>query len=378
MKLKTTLTIEAAREFAKSITDDIFMEGFMEGLKQAEEAGWDVLTVEAIPGPEDTYDVVIDQPSGVIVGWFLPSWEAELLAIPGGEPASELHVTLGYFGDASAMSADQQRTLLGVVSEVAQRHTELNGDLRGIGRFTNGEPTDAFWVGVDIPGLAELRDDLISSLATAGVETTGHGSGKAFIPHVTVAYLPAEAPTPPVTVAGVPVGVRELTVAIGGARHRLSLAAPPMDGEVMESSYTAYVPDIVTKSKATVEEDRFTLAPWYIPNRLDAHGDWTDPQEIQKALWGYVKTEDREIKLQHNTEIRAGEWLEAVTWPFEVEVPLMKADGTIAKHKYPAGTTFMGVQWDPWAWELVKSGDLRGFSIGGKGDMVLADLPGAD
>lgn len=380
MTRKITLPVEAAREFAKSITDDIFMEGFMEGLKQAEENGWDALTVEAIPGPDDTFDVVISEPSGVIVGWFIPEWEAARLALPGGEPAADLHVTLGYFGEAADMSADDQRKLLGVTAEVAARHPFLSGELRGIGRFTNGQPTDAFWVGVDIPRLAELRDDLISSLEGAGISTTGFGAGKAFIPHITVAYLPAEAPTPPVTVAGVPTDVTELTVAIGGARHRLPLVAPLYaDGEVaVDQSYSAYIPDIVTKSRETIEEQRFTLAPWYIPNKLDAHGDWTDPQEIQKALWGYVKTDDRRIRLQHNTDIVAGEWVEAMTWPFEVEVPLTKADGTVTKHKYPAGTTFMGTQWEPWAWELVKSGDLRGFSIGGSGDMVLADLPGAD
>jgi hypothetical protein len=35
----------------------------------------------------------------------------------------------------------------------------------------------------------------------------------------------------------------------------------------------------------------------------------------------------------------------------------------------------MGVQWEPWAWELVKKGKLTGYSIGGKAERMLVDLP---
>lgn len=374
MTRKATMPIEAAKTLAKSITDDIFMEGFMRGLAEAEAANWDAVTIMEEETAEG-FDVSIVEPSGVIVGWFLNSWEADKLALPGGEPASDLHITLGYFGDASAMSADQQRKLIGVTSEVALRHTELEGELRGVGRFSNGQETDPFWVGADIPGLAELRDDLISSLETAGIPTTGFGAGKAFVPHITVAYLQADDPTPPVTVRGVHAGVTELTIAIGGARHKVSLTPRATEAYPEETQLSAYIPQLVTKSRATIEEDRFTLGPWYVPNSVDAHGDWTDPAEIQKALWGYVDSGDRDIRLQHNRDIKAGRWVEAMTWPFEVEVPLTKADGTITKYKYPAGTPFMGVVWDEWAWELVKAGELRGFSIGGTGDLLLANLP---
>lgn len=374
MNRKTTLPIEAAKELAKSITDDIFMEGFMEGLKQAEESGWDAVTIEAMPTPDGGYDVTVSEPAGIIVGWFLSPYEAETLAIPGGEPASDLHITLGYFGDASAMSADQQRTLIGVTSEVAQRHTEFEGVLQGVGRFSNGQETDPFWVGANIPGLTALRDDLISSLTTAGINTTGFGADS-FVPHITVAYLQADEATPPVTVRGVHAYVRDLTVAIGGTRHKVSLAPAPLDGETSPlQELSAYVPDLVTKSKATIEEDRYSMGPWYVPNSVDAHGDFTDPQELQKALWGYVDSGDREIRLQHNRDIVAGRWVEAMTWPFEVEVPLTKADGTITKYKYPAGTPFMGVKWEPWSWALVKAGELRGFSIGGTGDLIEVDF----
>jgi hypothetical protein len=123
------------------------------------------------------------------------------------------------------------------------------------------------------------------------------------------------------------------------------------------------------------DEKKFTLGPWYIPDQQDAHGEWTDSEELQSALWSYVKNGDRQIRLQHNKNVVAGEWVEAMTWPYSVTVPMTKADGTAEDVTYPAGTVFMGVQWKDWAWELVKAGKLSGYSIGGKSERVLVDLP---
>jgi hypothetical protein len=121
-------------------------------------------------------------------------------------------------------------------------------------------------------------------------------------------------------------------------------------------------------------ERRFTLGPMYVPNQLDAHNEWTDPDELQTALWEYVKSGDRRIRLQHNREIVAGEWVEAMTMPFPISVPMMKSNGDRSMVDFPENTVFMGVIWEPWAWELVKSGKLRGYSIGGKAARVLVDL----
>lgn len=117
--------------------------------------------------------------------------------------------------------------------------------------------------------------------------------------------------------------------------------------------------------KAVNEEKRYTLSPWYIPQSVDAHGEWTDREEVQQAFWDYLALDNRDIRLQHNLEIVAGQWVEGLTWPHEVKVPVKHPDGE-KEYTFPAGTPFLGVVWQPWAWELIKSGDLRGLSIGGK------------
>lgn len=125
-----------------------------------------------------------------------------------------------------------------------------------------------------------------------------------------------------------------------------------------------------------IDEQRYTLSAWYIPGQMDAHGEWTDPAELQQAAWRYVRRGDRQIRLQHNTEIVAGEWVEILSWPFEVVAPRWNPDtGEQESVTYPAGTVFLGVIWDDWAWALVKEGQIRGLSIGGTAWRVEVDMP---
>jgi hypothetical protein len=124
------------------------------------------------------------------------------------------------------------------------------------------------------------------------------------------------------------------------------------------------------------DDRQFTLGPWYVPDSYDAHGEWTDSEELQSALWDYVRNGDRQIRLQHNVEVVAGEWVEALTWPYPVIVPMTDAStGLMIEQEFPAGTVFMGVVWEDWAWELVKEGKIRGYSMGGSGQRVTVDLP---
>ena len=127
--------------------------------------------------------------------------------------------------------------------------------------------------------------------------------------------------------------------------------------------------------KAEGGEERFTLAPMYIPNSEDAHGEWTDGDELQQSLWDYVRGGDRRIRLQHNKDVVAGEWVEIMSWPFPITVPVQQADGTTKNVDFPADTTFMGIIWEPWAWNLVLQGKITGLSIGGTAKRIEAPIP---
>lgn len=117
-------------------------------------------------------------------------------------------------------------------------------------------------------------------------------------------------------------------------------------------------------------EKRYTLGAMYIPDKLDAHGEWTDADELQKAVWDYVRTDDRRIRLQHDRNVVAGEWVEVMAFPYSLTVPIQTPNGAVTDHTYPPNTVFLGVIWEPWAWELVKTGKILGYSIGGKAERL--------
>jgi hypothetical protein len=119
---------------------------------------------------------------------------------------------------------------------------------------------------------------------------------------------------------------------------------------------------------------RYTLGAMYIPDRVDAHGEWTDADELQRAVWDYVKTNDRRIRLQHDRDVIAGEWVEVMAFPYELTVPIKTMSGIDANHTYPANTVFLGVIWEPWAWKKVQEGEILGYSIGGKAERLYVDM----
>lgn len=126
-------------------------------------------------------------------------------------------------------------------------------------------------------------------------------------------------------------------------------------------------------SKALDEEERYTLSPWYVPDSVDAHGEWTDTKEVQHAFWKYLAQDNRDIRLQHNLDIVAGEWVEGCTFPWELTVPVKHPEGD-TEYTFPAGTPFLGIIWQPWAWNLIKSGEIRGLSIGGTANRHEAEM----
>jgi 2'-5' RNA ligase len=362
---KITLPAEAAREVAKQ-----YGEEFVAAVEAAIAGGLDALTIYAEQNEQGMWDVGIKEPSGIMVALFIPSWAQNQVAVPGGEPKEDLHITLNYLGDAAEMSLNEQRRLIGVVGEVARRTRCLEGELVGTGRFTNGEETDPFWVGVQVPGLMDLQEDLANSLKDAGFSP--HADYGDYRPHVTVAYIPAEAETPALEFAPVKVCFEHLTVAIGG--QRLELGLVPKGDMWPEEQPSGWVPEAIAKAVDVVEEERYTLGPWYVPDQLDAHNEYTDVRELQKSFHGYLAKEDRDIRLQHNIDVVAGRWVDGMVMPIPFTTKLTKADGSTQEFTYPAGTPFLGVRWEPWAWELVKAGKIRGYSIGGSSERIEVDL----
>lgn len=118
--------------------------------------------------------------------------------------------------------------------------------------------------------------------------------------------------------------------------------------------------------KSTTEK-RITLGPVYMPETLDAHGEWASANDLEDMAHEYFKSEDHTVYLQHSDQ-PAGEIVSLMPWPNEVGATMMKSIDGVRKAvttTFPAGTVYAGVEWQPWAWEMVKAGKITGFSMGG-------------
>lgn len=307
--------------------------------------------------------------TGAMVAFMLDPDDAQVLAREGGEPAESLHVTLRYLGDAALYTPTMREWVIERVREAVADRCSIAGQTAGLGRFTTEDDQHPIWAAVDIAGLEDLQAAICEALPIADQPQT-HG----FTPHITLGYTDADDPTPDwPEVAGVPLTIKAVSVIIGDERVDVPL------GEVEESEVEEAEPEVMAKSRGTVRKSdalRYSLSAWYIPDQEDAHGEWTDADELQQAAWRYTRRGDRRIRLQHDTETIAGEWVEIISWPYEVTLPKLDPEGGMTEVTYPAGTVFLGVVWEEWAWELVLAGKLRGLSIGGTALRVdLGDQP---
>lgn len=137
--------------------------------------------------------------NGVMVALKVPKELAEQLAQPDGTPAEHLHVTLAYLGDVSELGGHPD-DLRDIVTPAVNDSGPLTGTIGGIGQFPDtgeGVPT---WVPVDLPGLAELRQQVVQALSTS-VYSEAVRDDHGFTPHVTLGYNLGDVdPIPPAPV----------------------------------------------------------------------------------------------------------------------------------------------------------------------------------
>ena len=108
-------------------------------------------------------------------------------------------------------------------------------------------------------------------------------------------------------------------------------------------------------------EQRYTLGIAYPANRVDAHGDFTTPEELEQAAWRYmrkVQLGQAGVGLMHKDGTSgAGQVVESYIY--------RGPDWHVGDEVVRAGDWLLGVIWNESAWELIKSGKITGYSIQG-------------
>ena len=149
----------------------------------------------------------------------LPGEVAVRLALPtsvvGALPAADLHVTVVVL---TAAPPD----LVGQVAELVTRFAPLAATLSGVGRFAGADGRDAFHATVDAPALPALRACLEARFRDVLDRTHG------LDPHVTLAYLAPDAPSPLARMEPMSVALDALAVWDGPARTTFPFAPAAM------------------------------------------------------------------------------------------------------------------------------------------------------
>ena len=160
--------------------------------------------------------------SGACVVLPVPARLAARLALPGGEPAADLHVSLAYLGEADALSAGAREALGNALALVAAGRAPVDALLGGVGRFS-GETEDALYLSVDAHELGALRSAVLAACEASGAQLdTTHG----FNPHLTLAYLAHDDASPYDRAEPERVRFGELALWLGGERTSWPLATP--------------------------------------------------------------------------------------------------------------------------------------------------------
>lgn len=100
----------------------------------------------------------------------------------------------------------------------------------------------------------------------------------------------------------------------------------------------------------------------YEPDVVDAHGDFMDAEEIEKAAHVFLK-EFRNIDKQHDFTSKVGEVIESYIAP---------ADFELGGQMVTKGTWMMAVKVVDDVWQSIQKGEYTGFSLAGYGNVEKA------
>lgn len=161
------------------------------------------------------------------------------LAIRGGLPPSELHITLGYFGKTSDLGERARAELRIMCKRIASGVGPIKVNLNGITRFSGQE--DALVVNADSPTIGHLHTSLMDG---ARARDIGNGSEHGFTPHMTLGYLNHDDPMPITRWAPVEIVVNGIELWWGESREWFELGVTKyLDPELDDDTEIAIFPN---------------------------------------------------------------------------------------------------------------------------------------
>lgn len=159
-----------------------------------------------------------DFSDGCMIALYPPPDLAQALAVDGGLPPEEMHVTVAYLGDTADIDVDVLRE---VVAQLAERQP-FTVQFAGHARFTGGDK-DVIVALADSPDLEDLRRDTLDALRERGIEVPrDHG----YTAHCTITYLDPDDEAPLTRLDAQPVEFTTLAAVHGKDRTDFTLEHP--------------------------------------------------------------------------------------------------------------------------------------------------------
>lgn len=193
----------------------------------------------ALPVPSD----VAERLNSAIVRAELP--EGTTLVEP-----RDMHVTLMFLGSAAELEPERVEIAARVAAWASELDAPLVARIGGIGRFTGNESDaekgDAVYASVDADWLPLARETVVYLMRSMGIEP---GSAHGFTPHITLGYVPADAPMPDIRPDNDEIAFQSVVLAFGDQQTeflfkggtKMLKAASPSRADWISARWMPYV-----------------------------------------------------------------------------------------------------------------------------------------
>jgi 2'-5' RNA ligase len=178
--------------------------------------------------------------TGAMVALRMSDDDAARLAVEGGEPADELHMTVAYLGEAADWTQEAQQALIAAMRPVADTVGPFDADPAALSMFNPGEDGSCF-----VLALAGQPVVDAAALAQAGLEPFADSMPEQhvpFAPHITLVYTDDPATVMDlVAKVGTPIRFDRLRIAFAGVTTDLTLGGEPKDAATQAAELAAQV-----------------------------------------------------------------------------------------------------------------------------------------